>query len=312
MKVIVTGSAGLIGSAIRRVVNRDGIPNFVFLTRNDLDLIDSARTAEVFREIAPTHVIHAAGLIGGVGANLARPADFFYQNAMMNTNVIHSTSGVGAEFIGLLSTCIFPDGAPLPLESRSLHFGPPHSSNAAYAYAKRMIEVQCRAYKTQEGLNYKLLIPTNGYGPQDNFDLLAGHAAPALLHKLFRAQEDGLESIPVWGSGNALREFVFSEDIARIALATLDHSSFPEEPVIVSHGKEASIRDFLEEAMAAFGMQVRLDFDTSKPEGQFRKPSDLHVFSEVFSGFEFTELSVGIRKTVDWMLQADFRRGMTS
>jgi GDP-L-fucose synthase len=205
------------------------------------------------------------------------------------------------KLVSFMSTCVFPNQGPYPLKPENLHSGAPHPSNFGYAYAKRMLEVQSRAYREQWGLNYQIAIPANIYGPNDNFNLEEGHVVPALIHKAYLAKQNG-NPISVWGSGTPLREFIYSEDVARLVLWMLDKYE-SSEPLILSHGKESSIRELVDEVVQALQFQGDVVYDTEKPDGQSRKPSDVSPLQKANPDFNYTKLDVGIRITTEWFVR---------
>jgi GDP-L-fucose synthase len=253
----------------------------------------------MFKRYKPQAVIHLAAKVGGVKANMAAPATFFMENITMNTHVLEAARIYGVQkVICFLSTCVFPDPCPLPLKPEHLHLGPPHPSNYGYAYAKRMLAVQCQTYNEQYGTNFVPVIPCNIYGPNDNFNLENSHVVPALIYKMWAAKEMGTAMV-VWGSGRPLREFIYSEDIARLCLDLLDYYD-SKTPIILSTGIEHSIRDLVFAIAKAMDFTGDIIFDTSKPEGQYRKPSDNTPLKQLFPRFKFTSLETGIAKTVKW------------
>ena len=199
-----------------------------------------------------------------------------------------------------MSTCVFPDNCVYPLNEKDLHSGPPHPSNFGYAYAKRMLEVQSSAYRKEWNCNYVVAIPTNIYGPNDNFSLTEGHVVPALIHRAYHAKINKI-NLNVWGSGNPLREFVYADDIARLTLWAVENYS-DETPIIFSSGIEVSIRELTEVVAKKLKFTGNLIFDSSKPDGQFRKPSDTTKLNTYLPDFEWTPLEDGIERTVDWFL----------
>ena len=298
MKLMVTGSDGLVGCALRGLAEG----NTYFATREDGDLTDYEATRALFRRVEPTHVIHLAALVGGIGGNLMHSGDFFRSNILINTNVLDAAREVGVEkLVSYMSTCVFPNDASYPLTVDQLHLGPPHPSNFGYAYAKRMLEVQSRAYRAQWGMNYVVLIPTNIYGPHDNWNLTEGHVVPALIHKCAVAKQSG-DPLVVWGSGTPLREFVYSRDVAALSLwAAAEYDS--ETPLILTSGIEVSIRNLVESVVEAMGFQGEVVFDADKPDGQFRKPSSAEPLRELLPDFEFTTLRDGMDETVRWFVE---------
>jgi len=230
-----------------------------------------------------------------------KSADFFRDNISINMNVLEAARKNGVtKLVSFMSTCVFPNQGPYPLKPEYLHSGPPHPSNFGYAYAKRMLEVQSRAYREQWGMNYQIAIPSNIYGPHDNFDLEEGHVVPALIHKAWNAKSNQ-ENLVVWGSGAPLREFIYADDVAELTLWMLDHYESPE-PLILSHGIETSIRDLVERVAEEISFSGEIIFDNSKPDGQMRKPSDVNPLIDLNPHFEFTSLSKGIEETVSWFV----------
>ena len=295
MTLLVTGSDGLVGSALRELIKSD----VFFATRHDADLTSFDETKSLMLRIKPRAVVHLAALVGGIGGNLMKSGDYFRKNLLINANVLEAARIAGVNrLISYMSTCVFPDGGPYPLDVGNLHNGQPHESNFGYAYAKRMLEVQSRAYRAQWGLNYIVAIPTNVYGPHDNFSLTEGHVVPALIHKVQIAQSME-KPLVVWGSGAPLREFIYSHDVARLTLWMLDNY-FESEPLILSAGSETTIRELVELVIDRFGYKGEVFFDKNQPEGQYRKPSNRDPLVKFLPDFEFTSLEVGLDETISW------------
>lgn len=297
MKTIVTGANGLVGYAINKLQNF----NANYLTREDVDLTDFNATREIFLELKPNNVIHLAAQVGGIGGNLIHSGEYFRNNILINTNVLESARLSGAsKLISFMSTCVFPDKCEYPLNERNLHNGPPHPSNFGYAYAKRMLDVQSSAYRKEWNCNFIVAIPTNIYGPNDNFNLTEGHVVPALIHKTYLAKKNKSNLI-VWGSGKPLREFVYSNDIAKLAIWALENYS-EESPIILTSGIEVTIRELTEIVAKKMKFNGNIIFDDSKPDGQFRKPSDATKLKKLNPSFQWTQLEAGIEDTVEWFL----------
>lgn len=295
-KILVTGANGLVGSAILDMGYE--VPKIVPVGRN-YDLLQWKQVEGMFKLHKPDAVIHLAAKVGGVKANMSAPATFFMENITMNTHILEAARIYGVKkVICCLSTCVFPDPCPLPLEPKHLHLGPPHPSNYGYAYAKRMLAVQCQTYNEQYGTNFIPVIPCNIYGPHDNFNLENSHVVPALIYKMWIAKTKG-EPMVVWGSGKPLREFIYSRDIAQLCLDLLDFYE-SKEPIILSTGIEYMIKDLVYAIAKAMDFKGGIVFDTSKPEGQYRKPSNNTPLVELFPKFKFTSLDDGIAKTVRW------------
>jgi GDP-L-fucose synthase len=291
-KLLVTGGNGLVGSAINADIK----------IGSEFDLRKSDVCDEVFKKNSPTHVIHCAAKVGGVVSNMNNKGTFFYDNILINTNVIESCRKNGIEkLVAFLSTCIFPDNIEYPLNESKIHLGPPHKSNDAYSYAKRMADIQIRAYREQYGLNYTSVIPTNIYGPNDNFSLENGHVMPMLIHKLYLAQKNNTD-FTVWGSGKPLREFIFSKDIAKLSEWTVNNYN-ETEPIIFTNSQEISIMDLVDLLVKEFNFKGNVIFDKSKPDGQFRKPSDNSKLKSCLPDFKFTPIEDGIKETVKWFIE---------
>jgi GDP-L-fucose synthase len=289
LKTLVTGGTGLIGSAI----------DAEYKISSKWDLREMSQAKEVFSKINPEAVIHCAAKVGGLGANMSKKGEFFFDNIMMNTNVIECARLYGVKkLVAFLSTCVFPDSVEYPIDESKIHLGEPHSSNYPYAYAKRMLDVQVRAYREQYGLNYTCIIPTNVYGPNDNFNLADGHVIPSLIHKCYIAKKTG-SPFEVWGTGSPMREFIFSRDVAMLSKRILEE--YDEiDPIIVSTSEEISINEVVEIIRRSMRYNGKIKWLLDKPDGQHRKPSDNKKLKELFPDFSFTSLEDGISETVEW------------
>lgn len=291
-KILVTGGNGLVGSSIISDIK----------IGKEYDLRNPDETNKMFNVHKPTHVIHCAGKVGGVGGNINYKGEYFYDNIMINTNVIEGARKSGVEkLVSFLSTCVFPDNVEYPLTESKIHLGEPHSSNYPYAYAKRMADIQIRAYREQYGLNYVSVIPTNIYGPNDNFSLTHGHVMPMLIHKLYLAQQNNTDFV-VWGSGKPLREFIYSKDIAALSEWAVNNYNDPE-PIIFSTSHEISIMDLVDLLVKEFNFKGKVIFDKTKPDGQFRKPSDNSKLKSYLPNFEFTPIEQGLKETINWFIE---------
>jgi GDP-L-fucose synthase len=290
MKTLITGGYGMVGSAMESQIK---------LSRETCDLTNPKQTEALFRTIKPDGVIHCAGKVGGIGGNSNYKGEYFYDNLMINTNVIEASRKAGVKnLVAFLSTCVFPDDVKYPLTVDQVHLGEPHESNYPYAYAKRMADVQIRAYREQYDINYTSIIPSNIYGPNDNFNLDHGHVMPMLIHKLYLAKKNKTD-FTVWGSGKPLREFIYSKDIAKIAEWAL-YNYEGTDPLIVSGDEEVSIKDLVGMLVDEFKFKGKVIFDETKPDGQFRKPSDNSLIKELLPDFEYTPFEQGIKETVNW------------
>lgn len=291
-KLLVTGSNGLVGSSIISDIK----------IGREINLINPSDTLGMFNTEKPTHVIHCAGKVGGVGGNMNYKGEYFYDNIMINTNVIESARKSNVKnLVCFLSTCVFPDNVSYPLTEDKIHLGEPHFSNYPYAYAKRMADIQIRAYREQYGLNYTSVIPTNIYGPNDNFSLEHGHVIPMLIHKIYLAKKNNSD-FTVWGSGKPLREFIFSKDVARLSEWAVENYN-ESEPIIFSPSQEISIINLVDLLVKEFNFKGKVIFDDTKPDGQFRKPSDNSKLKSYLPDFKFTPIEEGVKETINWFNQ---------
>lgn len=289
---LITGN-GLVGSALKGDVK---------ISSKDFDLRDSDSVKLMYTLHKPTEVIHTAAKVGGLGSNMRYKGEYFYDNIMMNTNVIEQARQNGVEkLVAFLSTCVFPDDVEYPLTEKKIHLGEPHTSNYAYAHAKRMTDIQIRAYREQYGLQYKSVIPTNIYGPNDNFSLTHGHVMPMLIHKMYLSQKNN-DPFEVWGTGKPLREFIYSKDVADLTEWVMNNYD-EDEPIILSTSQEISIRDLVDLLVQEFNFKGKVIFNESKPDGQYRKPSDNSKIKSYLPNFQFTPIEKGIKETVNWFIE---------
>lgn len=307
MRVLVTGGSGLVGRAIQHVVKEEGAAKegeeWIFLSSKDADLTDVEKTRAAFEKYRPTHVIHLAAMVGGLFRNMNYNLDFWRINIQINDNVLQAAHAVGAvKVVSCLSTCIFPDKTTYPIDETMIHNGPPHESNFGYAYAKRMIDVQNRAYFKQHGRCYTAVIPTNVFGPYDNFSIEDGHVLPGLIHKAYTAQKED-KPLVVWGSGSPRRQFIYSLDLARLFLWVL--RDYPEvDPIILSVGEEdeVSIKEAAEAVVEALDFKGEVVFDTSKSDGQFKKTASNAKLCRYLPDFAFTPFKQALKETCDWFV----------
>ena len=291
-RILVTGSTGLVGRCFQG-------DKFIRSYHAGCDLKDPRRVDAMFNSVKPDAVIHCAAKVGGLQANMTQKGDFFYQNIMMNTNVIESARKSGVKkLISFLSTCVFPNDVEYPLSPEKIHLGKPHYSNDAYAYAKRMSDIQIQAYREQFGCEYFSVIPTNIYGPGDNYNLQNGHVVPTLIHKFYLAKKNNTP-VEIWGTGKPLREFIYSEDVANLTSRLLENYS-GSDPVILSTSQEVSIAELAEIIKNSINYKGKIIYQKEKPDGQFRKPSDNSVIKDLFPDFKFTPIEEGIQKSIDW------------
>ena len=308
--ILITGGTGLVGKAIQTVsTNYDY--KFIFLSSKDCDLTSYTNTLYTFSSYNPDYVIHLAACVGGLFKNMASKVDMYEKNIFINTNVLKVCHEIKVKkLISCLSTCIFPDKTTylndtlsgLKIDETMLHNGPPHSSNDAYAYAKRMLEVHSRAYQEQYNDNFICVIPTNIYGPYDNFHLQDSHVIPGLIHKCYLAKKENKPFV-IAGSGTPLRQFIYSEDLAILILWTLENYN-ELEPVILSvpESDEKSINYVATCIAKEFNYENNMEYDTDKPDGQFKKTANNSKLMSFIKSFQFTPIEEGITKTVDWFV----------
>lgn len=297
MRILITGGTGMVGSAFKNV---ESDHDLILVGSKDCNLMDYDQALKMFAYYMPSAVIHLAAKVGGVKGNSEYIADYFHENIMMNTNVLDISRRfrVG-KVVSLLSTCIYPDEVKYPLTEDQIHNGEPHQSNFGYAYAKRMLEVHSRAIRQQYGLNYVTAVPNNIFGPNDNFDLEMSHVVPAIIRKLYEAKKNKTQPV-FWGTGKPLREFTYSNDIARALLLLLENYDSPE-PINIGNSHEISIFNLVEIIANSMGISFPDEaWDASMPEGQYKKPSCNKKFMSLFPDFKYTDLDKGIKTTVDW------------
>jgi GDP-L-fucose synthase len=303
VRVLVTGGTGLVGKAIESVVNEENIPNesWFYASSKDADLTSRESTVALFERIKPTHVIHLAAMVGGLFRNLTYKVEFYRKNVLINDNVMECCKDFKVvKLVSCLSTCIFPDKTTYPIDETMVHNGPPHCSNAGYAYAKRMIDVMNKAYNEQYGCNFTSIIPTNIYGPHDNFSIEDGHVIPGLIHKTYLAKKNGTD-LTIWGTGKPLRQFIYSHDLAKLTVWVMREYHSPE-PIILSVGEEdeVSIEHVARSVASAMNFQGQIVFDTTKSDGQFKKTASNKKLKELNPDFKFTPIEEGLKEACEW------------
>jgi len=301
-RICVTGGAGFLGQHLVRNLQSKGAHDIFIPRYPEYDLVKSEDIARMLADAQPDIIIHLAAHVGGIGANLARPAEFFYDNLMMGVQLMHQAWQRGVEKVVALGTiCAYPKYTPIPFKEEHLWDGYPEETNAPYGLAKKMLLVQSQAYRQQYGFNSIFLLPVNLYGPGDNFDLASSHVIPALIRKCIEAKEQGADEIVAWGDGSPTREFLYVEDAAEgIALATQYYNR--SEPVNLGSSFEISIKDLTELIARLTGFEGRVRWDTSKPNGQPRRKLDTTRAKEYFGFSAKTNFEDGLRKTIDWYL----------
>jgi GDP-L-fucose synthase len=299
-RVMVTGGAGFIGSHVVEAL-REAQCGEIFVVRSrEFDLTKEDRVVQLLGDVRPDIVLHLAGLVGGIGVNKARPAEFFYQNLTMGTFMLHHSWRLGVrKFVAAGAGCGYPEHAPMPLKEESFWEGLPQKESAPYSLAKRLLHIQAGAYFKQHGFPSAITIPGNVYGPYDNYDLEASHVVPALIRKFFEATERGANQVVVWGTGRPTRDFVYAGDVARGILLAAGKYETPEL-VNISSGVETSIRELVELMTQLTGFRGRVVWDASRPDGQLRRCFDISK-ARADLGFEpQVTLREGLQRTVAW------------
>ena len=293
-KIYVAGHRGLVGSAILRELQRAGYSNLVGRTRSELDLLETTAVARFLESEKPEYIFMAAAKVGGINANNTQPAEFLYENLVIQNNLIHGAFRVGVKkFLFLGSSCIYPQLAPQPMREDSLLSGPLEPTNEWYAIAKIAGIKLCQAYRKQHGCNFISAMPTNIYGPNDNYDLQTSHVLPALIRKFHEAKRSGAAQVVCWGTGKPYREFLYSDDLARACLFLMDR--YDEAQFInVGYGSDVTIADLTRLVKRIVGFEGEIVWDESRPDGAPRKLLDS---SRLFKlGWKpLVELEAGIR-----------------
>ena len=300
-KIYIAGHGGLVGSAILRNLIADGHSNIIIRTREELDLLDQQAVADFFRSEKPEYVFLAAAKVGGILANKQFPAEFIYENLQVQNNVIHSSYlNKVKKLLFLGSSCIYPQLAPQPIKEEYLLASEPEPTNRAYAVAKIAGITLCQSYNAQYGTNYISLMPTNLYGPGDNFDLETSHVLPALLRKFHDAKVQKNPTVTIWGTGTPQREFLHVDDLADAAVFLMENYN-DSEIINVGTGEDVTIKELATIIKEVVGYDGELVWDTSKPDGTPRKLLDVTKLNNV--GWKHsTQLENGIQKTYEWYL----------
>ncbi|XP_068434685.1 GDP-L-fucose synthase-like isoform X2 [Clinocottus analis] len=305
MRVLVTGGSGLVGKAVEHVVQQEGGKQegeeWIFLSSQDADLLDVGQTRAVFEKYRPTHVIHLAAKVGGLYLHMKKNLHFLRENIKINDNVLQTAHEMGVtKVVSCLSSCIFPDKTTYPINESMIHSGPPHDSNFGYSHAKRMIDVQNRAYFQQYGHRYTAVIPTNVFGPYDNFNRENGHVLSALINKTYQAKKEGTP-LSVCGSGAPRRQFIYSLDLGRLIIWVL--REYEEiDPIILSVDEEdeVSIKEAVDMIAKALDFKGKLHFDTSMSDGQIKKTASNAKLRRYLPAISFTPLEEAVKMTCDW------------
>jgi len=299
-RVCVTGGAGFLGSYVQEGLRDRGVEDLFIPHIEDYNLVDADDVKKMLTDADPDLVIHLAANVGGIGANLEHPAEFFYDNLMMGVQLMHESWKKGVQkFVAIGTVCAYPKFTPVPFREDELWNGYPEETNAPYGLAKKMMLVQSQAYRDQYDFNSVFLIPVNLYGPRDNFDLETSHVIPALIRKCFEAMDRGEKELVVWGDGSPTREFLYAADAAEGILLAAEKFN-ASEPVNLGSGEEISIKNLAEMITSNTGFEGDLVWDTSKPNGQPRRGLDTSRAKEFFGFSAPTTFAQGLKKTVDW------------
>ena len=310
-RIYVAGHGGLVGAAIVRKLDADGCRHLLTATRQQLDLRDQAAVNYWFKANRPEYVFLVAGTVGGILANSTRPAEFIYDNMMIHATVVHSAHLFGVKkLLYLGSSCIYPRDCAQPITEEMLLSGALEPTNEFYAIAKIAGIKLCQGYRRQYGDDFIAAMPTNLYGPHDNFDLASSHVLPALIRKFHEAKEQGATDVVVWGSGNARREFLHVDDLADACVFLMKNYSAPEH-INIGSGVDLSIRELAETVRAIVYPSAKIVFDTSKPDGTPRKLLDVSRL-HALGWHHKIDLADGIRSSYEWFLaNKEVARGIT-
>lgn len=306
-RILVTGGGGFLGQHVLEVLAERGYTRVAAPRRAEYDLTQADHVVACLRDVKPDMIVHLAAVVGGIGANRDRPGEFFYQNLIMGAQLMEQARLARvAKFVAVGTICAYPKFAPVPFREEDLWSGYPEETNAPYGLAKKMLLVQAQAYRQQFGFNAIYLLPVNLYGRGDNFDPKSSHVIPALIRKCLEAVQNGDDSIDVWGTGNATREFLYVRDCAEGIVAALERYEEPD-PVNLGSGMEISIRDLVSLIAELTGFNGELRFDATKPDGQPRRQLDTSRARERFGWQARTEFRAGLRATIDWYTSEQLR-----
>lgn len=301
-RIFVSGHTGMVGNAMVTLLRKRGYRNFILKTSQELDLRDQAKVLSFMHKEKPEYVFLFAARVGGIQANIAHPAEFLYDNIMIEANVIESSYRGGVKkLLYLGSSCAYPRECPQPMKEEYLLTGKPEPTNEGYALAKIIGIKLCEYYNRQHGTNFICLVPPNLYGPGDNFDFESSHVIPGLIRKFVEAKDSGLSSVEIWGGGKARREFLYAEDAALACLFFIKHYDAKDLPPFlnIGYGKDLSIKELVKIICDKVGYKGKISWNKTIPEGMPRKLLDISIARKFFWKPK-TTLNNGVGKTISW------------
>ncbi len=302
-RVLVTGGAGFLGGAVVEKLRARGCREVIVPRSREYNLVEGEAVRRLYREAHPDFVIHLAARVGGIGANRDNPARFLYENLMMGVQVIDEAYRAGVQkCVAIGTVCAYPKFTAVPFSEPALWDGYPEETNAPYGLAKKMLLVQCQAYRLQYGFNAIYLLPANLYGPRDSFDLQVSHVIPAVTRKCVEAVREGRRLVDMWGTGSATREFLYVDDAAEGILLAAERYNKPA-PVNLGTGAEISIAELVRKIANLSGFAGEILWDASKPDGQPRRCLDVSRAEKEFGFRASVSLDEGLRRTVEWYRQ---------
>ena len=301
-RVLVTGGGGFLGSFLLERLAARGAAHVLAPRASQLDLRDASQVRTFLRDQRPDIIIHAAAVVGGIGANARHPGRFFYENLIMGVNLIEEARLAGiAKFVCLGTICSYPKFAPIPFREDDLWNGYPEETNAPYGIAKKALLVQLQAYRDEYGMSGVFVMPVNLYGPRDNFDLESSHVIPAMIRKFIEAADAGANEVVLWGDGSPTREFLYVEDAAEGVIRAAESYDSPE-PMNLGTGAEISIRDLAESIRRHTGFRGEIVWDTTRPNGQPRRRLDTSRAERELGFKAAVPFDEGIRRTIEWFV----------
>ncbi len=299
-RILLTGGAGFVGTALQATLRRHGYENLIIVRRKDYDLTREADVDRLYRDHRPDAIIHLAAEVGGIGANRANPGRYFFANMAMGMHLIEGARKYGIKkFVQTGTICAYPKFTPVPFREEELWNGYPEETNAPYGVAKKALLVMCQSYRQQYGLNAIYLLPVNLYGPRDNFDLNTSHVIPAIIRKCLEARRRGDKEMIAWGTGNVSREFLYVDDCAEGLALSFEKYESPE-PMNLGAGREITIREVTELIARLCRFEGKIVWDPTKPDGQPRRCLDVSRAKELIGFVAQTSLEEGLSKTIAW------------